>query len=138
MFLLLPITALHDAASLATNTSCNSMSKKTKSKRRVSLYTDVAVVPIPTRTEYPDLIRERIWSSASELCQNAARNTIEFAAEGFDWRNAAEDEQMVKSPSGERIHPIHYLTLGINGAQITREAEVTPVSMDAEPLHSEG
>ncbi|KAL3765729.1 hypothetical protein ACHAWU_009697 [Discostella pseudostelligera] len=82
---------------------------KTKTKRRVSLHHDVAVIPIPMRTEYPN--RERIWCSASELYQNAARNTIEFASEGFNWRNVAADEQMVQMPSGERIHPIHFMNM---------------------------
>ncbi len=75
------------------------MSRRTRSKRRVSLNGNVAVIPIAQRTEYSSLVRERIWSSASELYQNAARNALEFAAEGFDWRNVADDEQMVHSPS---------------------------------------
>jgi len=112
----MPSTTTSSIASLGTLTltshaSCNSIPKKTRSKRRVSLHNDVAVIPIPMRTEYSNLIRGRIWSSASELYQNSARNTIEFAAEGFDWRNAADDSQMVQSPHGERIHPIHYMKM---------------------------
>ena len=109
----------------------------------MSLHNDVTVVPIPERTEY-NLIRERIWSSGTELYQNAARNTIEFAAEGFNWRNAAEDEHFVKGPAGERIHPVHYLNLSKLGCQpLPCEQEkrpaginASPVSMDAEPLPS--
>jgi hypothetical protein len=89
--------------------SSNSLSKKPKSKRRVSLHNDVAVVPIPSRTDYPSLVKARIWSSATELYQNAARNSIEFASEGWNWRNVTEDEKMILSPSGERIHPIHLM-----------------------------
>ena len=97
------------------------------------------------RTEYPTIVRERIWSSANEIYQNAARNTIEFAAEGFDWRNAADDTQMVHSSSGERIHPIHYRLIDNFGRNETSSCELeirqeetisTPVSMDAEPLTS--
>mmetsp|Transcript_24141 Transcript_24141/g.46182 ORF Transcript_24141/g.46182 Transcript_24141/m.46182 type:complete len:96 (+) Transcript_24141:574-861(+) len=94
------------------------------------------------RTEYPDPIRERIWSSASELYHNAARNTIEFASEGFDWRNAADDSQMVHSVQGERIHPIHYMNLANLrcGGNLKHETEVggaaTPVNMDMAPLPS--
>jgi len=129
---------------LTSHASCNSFSKKTRSKRRVSLHNDVAVIPIPMRTEYSNLVRGRIWSSASELYQNAARNTLEFAAEGFDWRNAADDSQMVQSPHGERIHPIHYMNianLGFGALSCGQEnrpcqAEVNsiPVRMDTEPL----
>eukprot|EP00569_Conticribra_weissflogii_P004342 CAMPEP_0171342272 /NCGR_PEP_ID=MMETSP0878-20121228/13879_1 /TAXON_ID=67004 /ORGANISM="Thalassiosira weissflogii, Strain CCMP1336" /LENGTH=333 /DNA_ID=CAMNT_0011844897 /DNA_START=309 /DNA_END=1310 /DNA_ORIENTATION=- len=88
----------------------NSTEKKTKtSKRRVVLSNNVAVIPIPMRTEYPDAIRPLIWSSAVELYENAARNSIEFAAEGWNWRTVTDDEYMVPSASGERIHPIHFI-----------------------------
>lgn len=104
-----------DSSSGASSTSLVTLgwptttSRTTRSKRRVSLHHDVAVIPIPTRNEYPN--RERIWCSASELYQNAARNTIEFASEGFNWRNVAADEQMVEMPSGERVHPIHFMNM---------------------------
>lgn len=100
------------------------------------------------RTEYSSLVKARIWSSANELTQNAARNTLEFAAEGFNWRNVADDEQMVQSPSGERIHPIHYMnlsSLSCNALSCKQEASTPscqtedksiPVSMDTEPLPS--
>ncbi|KAL7465210.1 hypothetical protein ACHAXS_005540 [Conticribra weissflogii] len=88
----------------------NSGAEKSKiPKRRVTLRDDVAVIPIPMRTEYPDAIRARIWSSAVELYENAARNSIEFAAEGWNWRTVTDDEYMVQSASGERIHPIHFI-----------------------------
>ena len=96
------------------------------------------------RTEYPN--RERIWSSASELYQNAVRNTFEFAAEGFDWRSAVDDSQMVQSPHGERIHPIHFMNIANLGCSaLNRDKEIrpfqaeaspTPLSMDMEPLPS--
>lgn len=83
-------------------------SKRSKSKRKVSLRNDVAVVPIPMRGEYPDRVKERLWSSASELYLNAARNSIEFASEGWNWRNVTEDENMIIcNSSGEMIHPVH-------------------------------
>jgi len=82
--------------------------KPSRSKRKVSLHEDVVVVPIPMREEYSDRVKERLWSSASELYLNAARNSIEFAAEGFNWRNVTEDENMIVcDASGEMIHPIH-------------------------------
>lgn len=78
------------------------------SKRTVSIDKSVAVIPIPSRTEYSCQVRERIWSSSEELFANAARNSVEFASEGWNWRQAVEDEEMiVHKPSGELIHPIH-------------------------------
>lgn len=93
--------------SVSNDSSLDSKSSP-RSKRKVSLRNDVAVLPIPKREEYSDRIKERLWSSASELYLNAARNSIEFAAEGFNWRNATEDENMIVcDSSGELIHPIH-------------------------------
>jgi len=54
------------------------------------------------------MVREKLWSSSAELCANAARNSVEFASEGWNWRSVIEDEGMlVHQSSGELIHPIH-------------------------------
>ena len=150
-------TLLHSLASLGnltllsqesalSHTSSNSASKKLKSKRRVSLHNDVAVVPIPSRTDYTNLVKERLWSSATELYQNAARNSLEFAAEGWNWRNVTDDEHMIVAPSGERIHPIHLMHSFHHGGQIIAPQEndickvqakvEPPISMDTEVISS--
>jgi len=110
----------------STGSSGSSSTKKPKSKRRVSLHNDVTVLPIPSRLDYPPLIKQRLWSSATELYQNAARNSVEFASEGWNWRNVTEDEKMLLSPSGERIHPIHLLHL--QGLEITTTTSTTSSS----------
>ena len=150
-------TLLHSLASLGnltllsqesalSHSSSNSASKKPKSKRRVSLHNDVAVVPIPSRTDYTNLVKERLWSSATELYQNAARNSLEFAAEGWNWRNVTDDEHMIVAPSGERIHPIHLMHSFHHGGQINAPQEndvckvqakvEPPISMDTEVISS--
>jgi hypothetical protein len=90
------------------------------------------------RTEYSNLVKERLWSSANDLYQNAVRNSIEFAAEGWNWRTVADDDQMIQSPSGERIHPIHLMnspTVVEEKRKIECEADLdSPVSMDSEPV----
>lgn len=99
------------------NSDSNSLKRKRRSnegygrrgsKRSVSLDQSVSVIPIPSRTEYSCQVRERIWSSSEELFANAARNSVEFASEGWNWRQVVEDERMlVHKPTGELIHPIH-------------------------------
>jgi len=69
---------------------------------------NVAVIPIPKRDEYSDRVRDRLWCNVQELNRNVQRNTIEFAAEGWDWRTTIEDDGMyVCTESGEKIHPVH-------------------------------
>ena len=75
---------------------------------RITFNAEVKVVPIPMRDEYSKRVKDRLWTNAEELQLNAQRNAFEFAAEGWDWRTALEDENMYRdSVSGELIHPVH-------------------------------
>jgi len=74
----------------------------------VTFNENVSVHQIPLWTEYPADLRQRIWSDASEIYENAARNTVEFLSEGWNWRDVVDDEDMICVSSGELIHPVHF------------------------------
>lgn len=79
-----------------------------KKATKIAFQEDVEVVPIPTRYEYSDRIKSRIWSNRHELQENAERNAVEFAAEGWDWQQVKSDEEMyICSATGELVHPVH-------------------------------
>lgn len=79
-----------------------------KKRKTVSIHKSVSVISIPSRYEYSQRTRELIWTTASEIHANAARNAIEFCSENWKWQNALEDHQMfIHQGNGERVHPIH-------------------------------
>ena len=91
-------------------------------KTRIMFQEDVEVMPIPTRYEYSDRIKSRIWSNRHELQENAERNAVEFASEGWNWRNVTEDDGMyICSQSGELVHPIHLKHLTIDDDNANQE-----------------
>jgi hypothetical protein len=94
-----------NANSIISGSDHNSISRK---RKNCSFNEFVDVISIPNRNEYSKRIRAKLWSTAVELHLNASRNTIEFAADGWDWRAATEEDKMTKCPkTGETIHPIH-------------------------------
>jgi len=96
------------ALSLHSGGKSASSSKAKSRRRRVSINGDVEVKPIPERSEYSPEVRQKLWTSGSELYTNAARNTIEYHAEGWNWRSVTEDENMLRHTiTRELIHPIH-------------------------------
>lgn len=83
-------------------------STKMKSSRSVAFNVIVKMHSIPSRYDYCDFDREKIWNSSAELMEMERRNIIEFDAESWDWRNVVTDDEMyVDDVTGELIHPIH-------------------------------
>lgn len=102
-------TRTKSTISTTANTTTTNTTSTTKIKTkttRIAFQDQVEVMPIPTRHEYSNRIKSRIWSNRYELQENAERNAVEFASEGWNWRNVTEDEGMyICSVSGELVHP---------------------------------
>mmetsp|Transcript_1068 Transcript_1068/g.1514 ORF Transcript_1068/g.1514 Transcript_1068/m.1514 type:complete len:147 (+) Transcript_1068:119-559(+) len=81
---------------------------RSKRKRKVHFTPTVQVVKIPARMDYPDEIKQAMWSSSAEINQNARRNRREFASEDWNPENVVEEDQMFfDKRSNEYIHPVH-------------------------------
>jgi len=77
-------------------------------RQRVTFHKMVEVHLIPHKNMFSNQVRRNLWNDPEDICRNALRNSVEFAAENFDWRQAVEDENFLLSPStGKRIHPAH-------------------------------
>lgn len=101
-----PLSLLEQGSSLSSVSSSDSDSSVGE-RRSVSFSPSVTVYPIPKHTAYSRRIRDTIWTTPVEMQETAARNCLEFAAENWDWRQVAEDQDMVYY-HGERVHPVHF------------------------------
>merc|ERR1712039_690969 len=82
--------------------------KVNKTKGRVNFENRVDVIPIPMRSEYSNRVASKLYHNAAELYEMALRNQEEFLAEGWNWRNVLEEEEMyVCTATGNKIHPVH-------------------------------
>ena len=78
-------------------------------KKTVCFDTRLSVVEIESWRQLPSANVIQLWSSKKEIKASKQRNIVEFESEGFDWRNALEEDSFVVH-GGEKIHPIHFLT----------------------------
>mmetsp|Transcript_33870 Transcript_33870/g.49796 ORF Transcript_33870/g.49796 Transcript_33870/m.49796 type:complete len:148 (+) Transcript_33870:219-662(+) len=89
--------------------TCDATKRQTKRRMNVSFESHVTVNFIPQRSDYPHDVQRRIWCSVREMKRNKRRNKLEFAADGYNWRNVTEDEDMLMCHiTGKRIHPVHF------------------------------
>lgn len=61
-------------------------------KKGVHFNDMVEVRYVPLHSDYSQRVRQKYWNSAEELWQMAARNSLEFASEGYDYTQAIEEE----------------------------------------------
>lgn len=75
-------------------------------EKKVSFKEMVEVRFVPIYSDYSQRVRESYWNNSQEIWDAAARNTFEFEAEGYDWRQAFEEEDFMQW-QGQLIHPAH-------------------------------
>jgi hypothetical protein len=84
----------------------NDTHERISRRTRIQFNNDVKVVQIPSRHEYSNRIKKFLWSNGNEISENAERNRVEYASEGWDWHTVLEDDEMyVDANTGELVHP---------------------------------
>jgi hypothetical protein len=114
------VRAKQSIETLATIPGNAKIEEKSSKHERVHFDASVKVHPIPARSDYSNRMRNVMWVSSSEIQQNAARNSLEFAAEEWDVSKVVNDEDMILY-GGELIHPIHF----IQQEQLTESSNVS-------------
>jgi hypothetical protein len=75
---------------------------------RVRIDPSVTIIPIPSHRSYDHRTRARMYVPKDEASFDIVRNTREFVYEGWDWRNAIEEDGMyLCTASREFVHPVH-------------------------------
>lgn len=101
-------------------------SKRQKTKRRISFDNTVKVMPIPMRSEYSSRVKHRLWTNTTEIRQNAARNAVEFASEG--WEHFALLSILISDIS----HKCFYQKVGTGGQLSLKRACTSALSPETE------
>jgi hypothetical protein len=74
--------------------------------QKIRFNPSASVVYIPSRNQYSNRIKKRIWTDRYELAEMVERNTLEFEYEGYDFNKVVLEEDMyVDSLNGELVHP---------------------------------
>ena len=102
----------HAIDTLATSPGSDGIIQKHTKRGNVCFDASVKVHPIPARSDYSKRMRSVMWVSPTEIQQNAARNSLEFAAEDWDVSKVVDDEDMIIY-GGERVHPVHFIQMDI-------------------------
>lgn len=102
-----PLSFFRQSSSSISSSNRSGSKSFSEDEKSVSFSPSVIVHPIPKHTAYSSRIRETMWTNPTEMQESAARNCLEFAAENWDWRQVADDQDMV-SYHGELVHPVHF------------------------------
>ena len=83
--------------------------RATPTTRGVRFDCDAQVYEVPSHRDYPKDLKDLLWMDAQQWAKSVERNTLEFLADGWDWRKAAEEDSMVQVAAGEFVHPATWM-----------------------------
>ena len=113
------------------------ISTQLQQRSRIQFNNDVMVVQIPSHHEYSNRIKKFLWHSGHEIAQNAQRNRVEYASEGWDWHTVLEDDDMfVDASTGELVHPIWFDdddVMDMSDAESTSSSTEEPDNFNGDP-----
>ena len=81
-------------------------SSSCSSSTKIRFRDTVCIVEIPSHRDMDPTTIESIWSSVDEVHENAQRNSMEYHADGRDWQQVKEEDEMILDDlTGELVHP---------------------------------
>lgn len=91
---------------LTVSTASSSCSSLCSTSSRVRFQDTVDLVVIPSHRDMDASTIEKIWTSIDEVQVNMHRNSMEYHADGRDWQDATEEEDMILDhETGDYVHP---------------------------------
>lgn len=92
------------SSSLSSNASSSSASSS-----RITFDDTVTVFKVPSIEDVPDDVWQATWKSRQEVRAHKKLSKKEYAWDGYDWKNATEEDDMILDPTtGTLEHPVHY------------------------------
>ena len=86
----------------------------------------VTVHLVPSHRAYSNRMRNALWMT--HMGDTIARNSLEFAAENWDWHSVLEEHDMVRTTDGEWVHPVHLLPWSSSGGRSTLSCAESPAT----------
>jgi len=87
-------------SSESSSSSSLMMLTTTPTSCKVKFDTVVSGIEIASHRDYDQHDRRRLWNSFEEIQMNAERNINEFRADGWEWREATEESDMLLQKKG--------------------------------------
>ena len=97
------------ASTSSSSSLSSSASSSSTSSSRITFDDTVTVFKVPSIEDFPDDVWQATWKSRQEVRAHKKLSKKEYAWDGYDWKNATEEDDMILDPTtGTLEHPVHY------------------------------